>query len=362
MGEVGKHGRAQPVHVFTVRYADGTTRRKAIPGEYSASGPARLGLQARLPADATILEQTWRPDYSAIDKPANSQPDYGHPPPVVCALLAYYDEHPTWLRQLVESLPMAGVTRLVAADGAYALYPNARTKSAGDCQAALQDACDRSGIQLFHHTPDELWEDELHKRSFLFEYGETATQDHDWYFVVDADERVTQAPHDLPSVLDRIGTLVAEATLWDSKSHIPLRMFFRAKRGLKVVGNHYTYQLPDGRRLWGNWNDNLELATPVPVLVEHRDENRPAARIRAKFEYYDVRDREKPEAHACSWCDRPATRSIPWNWRWSGPGIVGERAGACETCAPARLDESIAAAAELGVDASHLRGTQRAFR
>lgn len=362
MGDVGRHGRLTPVHLFTVTYPNGTSRIKAIPGRYTQSSQRRNELLARLPEGSKITDQTWRPDYSHIDRPANSQPDYGNPPPVVCALLAYYDEHPKWLGQLVDSLTMAGVTRLVAVDGAYALYPNARPRSAGGCQQALEGACHKTGIQLFHHTPDDVWEDELAKRSFLFEFGETVTQDHDWYFVVDADERVTQAPASLPILLDRLDTLVGEATLWDSRSEIPLRMFFRAKRGLKVVGNHYTYQLPDGRRLWGNWNDQLELATPVPVLVQHRDEQRPKARAKAKFDYYDRRDREKPEKHDCAFCDQPAIKSIPWGWRWSGPGILGERTGVCAACEPGKLEETIAAAAELGIDASHLRSPERQFR
>lgn len=361
MSQVGKHGRRTPVHIFTVQYPDGTTRQKAIPGEYSQVAAARNHLTTRLPQGATITNSTWRADLSQLDKPANAQPDYQHPPPVVCALLAYYDESPKWLRQLVETLPLAGVTRLVAVDGAYRLYPNARPKSPDECRATLQAACDKTGIRLYHHTPSEVWDDELEKRSFLFEQAEQVTQDHDWYFVVDADERVTQAPPRLPELLDKLDTLVAEATLWAPDSRVPLRMFFRSKRGLRVVGNHYTYQLPDGRRLWGNWNDTLELATPIPVLVEHRDRDRPRWRLDRKFAYYDLRDAEAPETHACTWCGTETDRCVPWNWRIFGEGIVADRAGCCETCYPQRLEESIQHAAELGVDASHLR-TERAFR
>lgn len=282
--------------------------------------------------------------------------------PTICALLGYYDENPTWLQQLVGSLPQAGVTKLVAVDGAYRLYPNAQPRSKQNGKEALRQACERTGIALTHHTPDTVWDDELHKRSFMFELAETVTSEHDWYFVVDADERVSRSPDNLPALLGGLDTLVGEATLWDELSNIPLRMFFRALRGLKVVGNHYTYQLPDGRNLWGDNNDHIEPATAVPVFVEHRDRERPQARRAAKFAYYDKRDREAPEAHTCAWCAQPATGSIPWNWRWSGPGIVGDRTGCCEACRFVRLEESIAQAQALGVDASHLRESGRQFR
>lgn len=362
MSRVGHHGRLTPVHLFTVEYPDGSSRTKAIPGQYCDITRCRDHLAQRLPAGAKITGSTWRPDYADIDKPANSQPDYQDGPPVICGLLAYYDESPTWLRQLVESLPIMGVTRLVAVDGAYALYPGGQPTSPQDGHKALRQACQKAGIQLHHHTPDRVWEDELEKRSFLFELGETVTEDHDWFFVVDADERVTQAPKQLPQLLDRLDTLVAECLLWDARSEIPLRMLFRAKRGLRVVGNHYTYQLPDGRRLWGDWNNQLELATPIDVLVEHRDSQRTPRRRDAKFSYYARRDRLKPEERECAWCGEPASQSVPMNWRWSGPGLVGDRTACCDTCYPQRIAESRQAAEAMGVNPGSMQERGRMFR
>lgn len=354
--------RSVPVHLFTVRYQDGSERVKAMPGAYCDTS-SKQRLEQRLPAAARIIDQSWRADYSQIEKPGNAQADYQQAPPVICGLLAYYDESPTWLRQLVESLRIMRITRLVAVDGAYALYPGGQPSSPQDGHKALRQACEKAGIQLHHHTPDRVWEDELEKRSFLFEKGETVTEDHDWYFVVDADERVTQAPKNLPELLDRLDTLVAECLLWDKQSQIPLRMLFRAKRGLRVVGNHYTYQLPDGRRLWGDWDNQLELATPVAVLVQHRDRERPPRRRDAKFAYYARRDVERPEERDCHWCGNPASKDVPLNWRWSGPGIVGDRTGCCEECFPERIAESRAEAAEvLGGDPGSMTDRGRMFR
>lgn len=293
----------------------------------------------------------------------HSRPDFVSPRHTrIVALLSYFDESPTWLRDLIETLPVCGVSHLVALDGRYELYQHPLTRSPAHCRQAIEQACRDNDLGLTHADRDTPWRDEIEKRTALFELAESVTTEHDWYFVVDADERITQAPGKLPKLLATTDALVGEAVLWDDQSDIPLRMFFKAVRGLKVVDNHYTYQTPDGRRLWGDWNTNLEPAIPTGVKVEHRDKQRPAQRRDRKFAFYDLRDQQSPEQHECAWCKQPATGSIPWNWRWSGPGIVGDRTGVCPDCEPGKLEESIAAAAELGVDASHLRSSDRQFR
>jgi hypothetical protein len=45
------------------------------------------------------------------------------------ALLSFYDERPEWLERMILSLRLLPVTRLVAVDGAYELYPNGKGAS-----------------------------------------------------------------------------------------------------------------------------------------------------------------------------------------------------------------------------------------
>jgi hypothetical protein len=238
------------------------------------------------------------------------------------ALLAWYDERPDMLRDMVKSLTVLGVDHLVAVDGAYAIFPKAKPSSARSQRNAIMAAASDAGIGCTIHIPTTVWEgNETAKRRFLFQLGETVTTEDDWYFVVDADEVVLRAPEDLKDTLANTPLDVAQAVLLDAPAsgdiisgivgeddgenmpmilegrmtnHLP--MFFRAIRGLSVAWAHNQYVTPDGRYLWaGTLEVRPEPALRIPqVVVDHRF-NRSHERRTAATAYYYARETQGTE-------------------------------------------------------------------
>jgi hypothetical protein len=231
---------------------------------------------------------------------------------MIAALLSWYDEPPEALRDLIGSLTKIPVTRLVALDGAYALYPDGQNRSNSLQHAAIIHACQHHGIQLTIETPATVWAgNEVEKRNRLFELAETVTTPDDWYMVVDADELVLKAPGDIPERLNGTPFDVAGITLHEPGHPLgPIRfdtfpMFFRAIRGLRCHQDHFTYRTPDGRLLWGNAKTaRLEpRADLTDILVEHRNQLRHYDRRKAALDYYRTRDEAGVE-------ELPAVRSL----------------------------------------------------
>ncbi len=273
--------------------------------------------------------------------------------PNLVALLSYYSEPDVFLKDMIRSLPKIGVTKLVALDGAYALYPDAKASSPVSNHRAIEKTANRVGIETFHYVPDEPWhENEVGKRWTLMDLAESITTDRDWWFVIDGDEVVTDGPFDLPVVLSGLDTNVATAELWEGDDEQRLRMFFRAERGLRPRGNHYTYSTEDGRVFWGGYAQATEAATDLPIRVRHRTLERPQARRAASLEFYDRRDDTGAEVHHCAWCGVETTTTIPFDWSWStgGGGITAQRAGVCVEHLREKVSESFADAIRLGFD------------
>lgn len=256
--------------------------------------------------------------------------------PRIFGLLSWYDERPDDLYAMAASLPKAGVTHLIALDGAYALYPQARAQSPEDNYTALREACQEHGLVLYATHPDVPWPgNETQKRTSLFRLAEEHTRPDDWYLIIDGDEEIIHAPHDLRTQLAQTPLDVAEVTFHEPEpsgpgKRFPIPILFRAIRGLSVVGNHYTYRTPDGRNLWGNAaNHRLAPRHPTSVLVLHKTTQRAPARRGAALAYYRKRDKLHAELGSCDRCPRPATRTLHTNWRPSPDGYVADHAEAC---------------------------------
>jgi hypothetical protein len=218
---------------------------------------------------------------------------------MIVALLSWYDEPPDALRAMIASLTLVGVDRLIALDGAYALYPDAKRRSSSMEYRAIIDATMHHGIDLTIHTPAKVWAgNETEKRNRLFELGEQFTGPEDWYMVVDADEEILKAPDDVPARLARSPFDVAAVTLREPGHPLgtivfdTFPMFFRAVRGLRCHRDHFTYRTPDGRNLWGDAKRaRIEPRWDLTdVLVEHRNQLRHPDRRRAALDYYRTRD------------------------------------------------------------------------
>lgn len=236
---------------------------------------------------------------------------------LVVALLAWYQEDPAWLHDTIASLPLAGVTTLVASDGAYDLFPGGQARSPREQREAVLQACEDAQIACTLHSPSAMWAGgEVQKRSHLFTLGEAHTTPEDWYLIVDGDETIISAPDDLHERLQTTEhdaaygcllndelTNVAFAQWGDNMPAVlygrqvwPLRCLFRAIRGLKVQGRHHDYITPDGRNLWGdNTSRDAPAETITGLVIDHRRVHRDASRRDATEAYYATRNAARAE-------------------------------------------------------------------
>jgi hypothetical protein len=272
---------------------------------------------------------------------------------VIVALLSYFREPDSFLKQMVKSLPRVGVDRLIALDGAYARFPGGTAHSPRSNRRVLERACESASVDLWHVAPDDVWAgDEIEKRSVLFTLAESITTPDDWYLVVDGDEQVTHVDGDVPALLNGTDRIVAECELYAHDGAQPLRMFFKAERGLRPVGTHFTYGLPDGRIVWGGYGQETEQALTLPVRVLHKTLERSTARRNASLAYYKKRDEALVEDGPCAFCGQQTAHMIPYGWHPAEGGLTAQRALCCKTCLKPRLRESVMQAAEFGVDAT----------
>ncbi len=272
---------------------------------------------------------------------------------MIVALLSYFREPDSFLKQMVKSLPKVGVEKLIALDGAYARFPGGTAHSPRSNRRVLEKACESASVDLWHVAPDDVWAgDEVEKRSVLFTLAESITTPDDWYFVVDGDEQVTDVDGDIPSLLNGTDLLAAQVMLWGDEGAQPLRMFFKAERGLRPRGTHFTYTLPDGRVVWGGYGQETEEALTLPVRVLHKTLDRSAKRRQASLAYYAQRDKALVEDGPCAFCGTLTAHVIPYEWRPSEKGITAQRALCCKACLKERLRESVLQAAKFGIDAT----------
>src|SRR5262245_2807901 len=113
----------------------------------------------------------------------------------ILGLLSFFGELPQWLYDCAASLDRIGIDRLIAVDGAYALFPGARACSTTEEHQALRDGCADAGIALDLVVMAQPWESECAKRTYLFRRGQRFTSSSDWYLVLDSDTMVKAGPH-----------------------------------------------------------------------------------------------------------------------------------------------------------------------
>jgi hypothetical protein len=190
--------------------------------------------------------------------------------------LSFFDERPSLLAECVASLGRAGVDHVVAADGAYALFPGAKAWSQVDQHEAIVGVCRGIGLGLTLHVPSEPWfGNETEKRTALFALGELVAGDDGWLWVIDADETVTSG-NGLRQALDETDHDVGEVLYWErcdgdvfDVGHERQRRLFRAGLGITVGPAHWRYATADGRVLWGH-DQELAAEDLLMVRVEHR--------------------------------------------------------------------------------------------
>lgn len=215
------------------------------------------------------------------------------------ALLNWFDERTDWLTELVASMARAGVDHVVAVDGAYGLYPQARGSSGSDQARAVIASALGAGIGVTVHVPQEAWAgNEVEKRSFLFAAAHlVAEPGKDWLWVCDGDEVITNAAG-LRGTLERAAAVVGEVILWEragdhEAGHSPARRLFLAHSGgIRVEHRHCRYVNGDGAVLWDAAIpvDQVEAEPYWDVRVEHRAATRDAYRNMKRNEYCERRE------------------------------------------------------------------------
>lgn len=242
-------------------------------------------------------------------------------------LVSFYDEPPDNIARCLVGLHRARVDRVVALDGAYALYPNGAATSPSSQHAAWIMGARELGIACTLHVPARVWErNEAQKRTALFAYALAGAQPGDWFVVVDGDEFITRVPDDLEDRLRATQLDVAEIQAVDAVAlrlqrqdlpeRFPVRKLFRAQP-ITVGPAHCMYRAGDGRLLWGMTREQQPEPTLglTDMVVEHHPDARPIERLTSKMAYYRARDEARIERGDCHWCGEPATQLVAVRWR-----------------------------------------------
>lgn len=226
-------------------------------------------------------------------------------------MLSWYRESPTWLAATVSSLTKAGVSHVVAVDGAYQLFPGANGEPASGAEQAdaIVQTAHGAGIGCTIHRPNRPWSGgEVAKRSFMFATALLEAETGDWLLWVDADEVIHRAPHDLLVRLATSDMDVAAVSLWqrhDAHETAELseqartlaftdwtgrdhRVLYRALPGLRCELRHD--HVTDGTSVLRGGPNMAAAEDCHDVIVEHRHEFRDRARMNAAAEYYRLRD------------------------------------------------------------------------
>lgn len=211
---------------------------------------------------------------------------------LIC-LLSWFDERPDWLAELVASVARAGADHVIAVDGAYALYPQARGSSGSTQAAVVAAAALGAGIGVTVHVPEQPWVgNEVEKRTVMFRLGHAiAESGRDWLWVCDADEVITRGA----GVRDELTCTdldVGEVLLVENGGHLPIRKLFRAQPGgIRVEERHCRYLTGVDTVLWdaARPSQQVDAESLWDVRVLHRPADRDALRDQGRNSYYEVR-------------------------------------------------------------------------
>lgn len=292
-------------------------------------------------------------------------------------LISWHQESALWLAATVASAAKL-CDSIVALDGAYALFPDAKPRSGSEQAVAIMELCAANDLACTIHVPSEVWAgNEVEKRTRLFELAEFVAGPDDWYIILDADEVVAEVPSDLRRRLETTDRDVAEVTFREyedfdfdpakaeqarrvsmPRTHTySIRTMFRAIPGIHCAGNHYTYRV-DGRTLWGNEVDERQepALDCTDLIVDHRTHLREVSRRQQARTYYNRRDEGKVEYHACFSCkERPGSNAVKQHPERVEGVLQAAVVLVCDECYPAAKAASDLLISDLGFDPETLR-------
>ena len=205
---------------------------------------------------------------------------------------------PTWLAATVASCAHF-CDHVVALDGAFRYYPDGRASSGAEQQEAIVKTAEAVGLGVTVHVPERMWEGEIEKTNVRFRLGEAiAEPEVDWFFVIDADSVVIEAPptvrEDLEATPLDVGVIsladyidwhstpefeqLAQTTFISGRHFSPLTCFFRAIPGIWCEGTHaHWFAYRDGEKLILRGSDDHDLVPPLNLgQVDRRAPPAPA--------------------------------------------------------------------------------------
>lgn len=219
----------------------------------------------------------------------------------VFGCMIWFDENPQWL-----AANIAGMAKLcdhiVAVDGGYFAYPEARPASGGDQAEAIVGAARTVGVGLTLVVPGEVWmgNEPAKRTAYCQIVNALATPYEDWMLVLDADEEVSEvsplARHDLEATdLD-----AAELGMWTTDElrtwFGPSRRLYRVLPDMAYGPTHFSLSGKgrDGEVVWLNglgpkYGEQTGPALDVvqAVRVEHKHHLRPESRT-AKADMFNA--------------------------------------------------------------------------
>lgn len=225
---------------------------------------------------------------------------------MIVGVLAHYDESPLWLASAVTGAAKL-CDHIVAADGAYALYPGGRPSSGPEQAQAITEAAYAAGVGVTLHTPATVWMgNQIEKRSLMFNLACQIAGPDDWVYVFDADDLVTHVPADARERLEEAEEDVAVFTLWwtDDMHATPakekaaqafsypheasnryFRGLFRVLPNLRVEDTHYHYLAErDGQTVHLRGHPDHHELEPFLNLTDMRVQHRHPQRTKARLD------------------------------------------------------------------------------
>jgi hypothetical protein len=242
----------------------------------------------------------------------------------IVLLLSWYDESPSWLATVVAGYGQV-VDHIVAVDGSYLFFPNAKPRSHPEQAEAILQTAEAVGVGCTIHRPRDPFEgNEVEKRNLTLKLA--AAHDPDWVMVADGDYHVTMCdPDTVRGMLEFTDLNVATYTLVDQQDPLTqpefaaaaavspietewrdeVRDIYRWTPDLKYGPAHYTISgTYEGRHQWvkGFGTKHTVGATYMGAVCEpcvdlrgslvvvHRNRARPMLRQEASKRYYAARD------------------------------------------------------------------------
>lgn len=223
----------------------------------------------------------------------------------IIAMLSFFDEDPSLLRECISRLAAIGVDQVVAIDGPYDLYPTEKIGSSFDTTKAIIDSCGGKGKPDLIMRNKSGWEgNEVEKRNFMLEVALEAAEEGDWLLVVDSDHLWQESDSDLKTELASCRDDVHFAEVAFAESRLPsgspfwyeATLLMRAIPGMKYVGAHWRVHLPGGitsstlRAGDGGCTAQSKLQLQDKFKVWHAVYDQPEDRRKRQATYYDGRD------------------------------------------------------------------------